>query len=159
MQTIINLLGKMPDVHKCLNVVDVCAQSNISICCLGNRFCCLFSFFFFSPWIMHHLRKVSFITTSVLTRWKRCNAMTSSYEGQPERLEFPSNIPCLRNCKHRLASSPGGTQQIFIRGGSIYHFPRKRCPFRRPSIDKWYPFHIPCLELFILFNCCKCTVV
>ena len=23
------------------------------------------------------------------------------------------------------------------------------------SIDKWHPFHIPCLELFI---CCKCTV-
>ena len=22
----------------------------------------------------------------------------------------------------------------------------------------WYPFHIPCLELCIPFNCCKCTV-
>ena len=26
-------------------------------------------------------------------------------------------------------------------------------------IDKWYPFHIPCLELCIPFNCCNCTVV
>ena len=79
---------------------------------------------------MHHLRKVSFITTSVLTRYKRCNAMTSSYEGQPERLEFPSNIPCPRNCKHRLATSlgAGATQQIFIREGSIYNFPRKKVP-------------------------------
>ena len=24
----------------------------------------------------------------------------------------------------------------------IYHFSRKRYPFRTPSIDKWYPFHI-----------------
>ena len=40
----------------------------------------------------------------------------------------------------------------------IYHFSRKRCPFRIPSIDKWYPFHIPCLELCIRFNCCKCAV-
>ena len=46
-----------------------------------------------------------------------------------------------------------GTQQIFRQGGStprsnplpftcIYHFSRKRYPFRTPSIDKWYPFHI-----------------
>ena len=26
----------------------------------------------------------------------------------------------------------------------IYHFSRKRYPFRIPSIDKWYPFHKPC---------------
>ena len=24
-------------------------------------------------------------------------------------------------------------------------------------IDKWDPFHIPCIELCIPFNCCKCT--
>ena len=35
----------------------------------------------------------------------------------------------------------------------MYHFSRKRYPFRIPSsIDKWYPFHIPCLELFIPFT-------
>ena len=38
------------------------------------------------------------------------------------------------------------------------HFSQKRYSFRIPSIDKWYPFHIPCLELCIHFNCCKCTV-
>ena len=37
----------------------------------------------------------------------------------------------------------------------IYHFSRKRYPLRIPSIDKWCPFHIPCLELCIPF---KCTV-
>ena len=56
----------------------------------------------------------------------------------------------------------GGTQQIFIRRGSVlksnpfpfmYHFSRKRYPFRIPSsIDKWYPFHIPSLELSIPFT-------
>ena len=58
---------------------------------------------------------------------------------------------------------------LIIRGGSapigptpypfIYYYSRKRYPFRIPSIDTWYPVHIACLELFITFNCCKCTVV
>ena len=39
----------------------------------------------------------------------------------------------------------------------IYHFWRKY-PFRIPFINKWYPFHIPCLELCIAFKCC-CTVI
>ena len=34
----------------------------------------------------------------------------------------------------------------------IYHFSRKRHPFRIPSTDKWCPFHIPCLKLCIRFN-------
>ena len=34
----------------------------------------------------------------------------------------------------------------------IYQFWPKRCLFRIPSIDKWYPFHIPGFELCIL-NC------
>ena len=64
--------------------------------------------------------------------------------------------------------NPGDTQQMFVRGGSAprsnplpfyqYHFLRKRYPFRITSIDQWYPFHIPCIELCIPFNCCKCTV-
>ena len=29
----------------------------------------------------------------------------------------------------------------------IYHFGQKRYLFRTPSIDKWYPFHIPSLDL------------
>ena len=40
----------------------------------------------------------------------------------------------------------------------IYHFSRKRYPFRIPSITECYPFHIPCLEFCTPFNCCKCTV-
>ena len=63
--------------------------------------------------------------------------------------------------------NPGGTQESFIQGG---FFPRsnhlpfyipistEQVPFRRPSIDKWYLFHIPSLELFIPLNCCKHTV-
>ena len=60
------------------------------------------------------------------------------------------------------------TELMFIQGGSaprsnplppfIYHFSRKRYPFRIPSIDKWYRCHVPCWELCIPFNCCKCTI-
>ena len=38
---------------------------------------------------------------------------------------------------------------------NIRRFSQKRYPFCIPSIDKWYPFHIPCLEFCILCNCCK----
>ena len=43
----------------------------------------------------------------------------------------------------------------------IYYFSRKRYSFSIPSIDKWYPFHIPRLELCIplSFNCWKCIVI
>ena len=41
----------------------------------------------------------------------------------------------------------------------VCHFSQKRYSFRIPSIDKWYLFHIPFLELCIPFNHpCKCTV-
>ena len=37
----------------------------------------------------------------------------------------------------------------------IYHFCTKRVPLSNTfiAIDKWYPFHIPCLRLCILFDC------
>ena len=39
----------------------------------------------------------------------------------------------------------------------IYHFPRKRYPFRIPSFsDKWCHFHIPCLE-FCIPSVCVCV--
>ena len=57
----------------------------------------------------------------------------------------------------KLVLSPGGTQQMFIRGGSVPDLSRKSYPFRIPSIHKWYLFHI-CLELCIPLNCFKCTV-
>ena len=78
-------------------------------------------------------------------------------KGQPRSTRYDFSI--------RTTVPPGGwggTQQIFIRSGSVaksnpfpfmYHFSRKRYPFRIPSsIDKWYPFHIPCLELSIPFT-------
>jgi len=34
----------------------------------------------------------------------------------------------------------------------IYHVQQERYPFCIPPIGKWYPFHIPSLELCILFN-------
>ena len=40
----------------------------------------------------------------------------------------------------------------------MYYFSRKRYPFRFPSIEKWYRYHIPCLEPCITFKCCKCTI-
>ena len=39
----------------------------------------------------------------------------------------------------------------------IYHFWLKRYPFRISSIDKWYFFNIPVVELCIFLNCCKRT--
>ena len=40
---------------------------------------------------------------------------------------------------YREAPPRGPTPYPFT---CIYHFSRKRYPFRTPSIDKWYPFHI-----------------
>ena len=66
-----------------------------------------------------------------------------------------------------LTRGGGGYSTMFIRGGSalrsnplpfICYFSGKRYPFRTPSIDKWNPFQIPCLELCIPLNRCKCTV-
>ena len=39
---------------------------------------------------------------------------------------------------------------------TIFH---DKVPFCIPSNDKWYPFHIPCLELCTPFSCCKCTLL
>ena len=42
----------------------------------------------------------------------------------------------------------------------IYLSDRKGTPFAYLLyIDKWYPFHLPLLELCIPFNSCKCTVL
>ena len=51
----------------------------------------------------------------------------------------------LKKVLYREASSRGPTTYPFI-----FQFRLKRYPFRRPSIDKWYPFHIPFLELLML---------
>ena len=69
----------------------------------------------------------------------------------------------------RLRPKPGGYSTKFYMGMQLCHnaqpltllytiFAQKRYPFHLPSIDKWYLFHVPKLELCISFNCCKCTV-
>ena len=40
----------------------------------------------------------------------------------------------------------------------LYHFWKKRYPFRIPFFDKWYPFHTPSSELCIPFKCRNFTV-
>ena len=59
----------------------------------------------------------------------------------------------LKKFLYREAPPRGPTPYPFV-----YHFSRKRYAFHIPSVGKWYPFHIPCLELCISFICCKCTV-
>ena len=51
------------------------------------------------------------------------------------------------NCPKRKSTWPGQLDGTFL--WPCLHI---------PSIDKWYPFHIPSLELCISFKCCKCTV-
>ena len=84
-------------------------------------------------------------------------------KGQPRSTRYDFSI--------RTTAPPGGWGVLnkFLYGVApsqsptlfpfIYHFSRKRYPFRIPSsIDKWYPFHITCLELSNPFYCCKCTI-
>ena len=59
----------------------------------------------------------------------------------------------LKKVLYREASSRGPTTYPFI-----FQFRLKRYPFRRPSIDKWYPFHIPFFRTSHPLNCCKRTV-
>ena len=56
----------------------------------------------------------------------------------------------------------GGNQQMFSTGKlrpkvqsltPLHTICHERYPFCIPSTDKWYPFHIPCLELRIPYNC------
>ena len=79
-----------------------------------------------------------------------------------------SNFP---NTDKATDPGGGGLLNIFLYGEApprgptrypfIYYFSRKRYSFSIPSIDKWYPFHIPRLELCIplSFNCWKCIVI
>ena len=78
-------------------------------------------------------------------------------KGQPRSTRYDFSI--------RTTAPPGGWGVLnkFLYGVApsqsptpfpfIYHFSRKRYPFRiLSSIDKWHPFHIPCLELSIPFT-------
>ena len=71
------------------------------------------------------------------------------------------------NC-HRASQSQGVLNKVsygespsrcLTINSFIYRFCQKRYPFRIPFvINKWYPFHVACLELCIPFNYCYCTV-
>ena len=97
-------------------------------------------------------------------------------QGDPSSSQFASKCSLIRSLSNDddgyeniiwKVNSGGGAQQIFIRGGSAprsnplpFYVPffTKRYPLRTPSVDKWYPFFIPRLELCIPFHCCKCIV-
>ena len=107
------------------------------------------------------------------TKHLRSSAKICNWKGR--------NISVL--CRYPAALKPYGTdpvplmalkipgvhdQEIFLRGGStlrsnplsFFHtvFERKATPLNIPSMGTRFPFHIPSLELFSLFNCWKCTV-
>ena len=55
----------------------------------------------------------------------------------------------------------GGRYSTKFYGGRLPPPPfvvRQKKYLRIPSIDKWYPFHIPSLEFCIPFSCCKFIV-
>ena len=97
------------------------------------------------------------------------NGLCPNFLLLPKRSELPNFFlwgghqpppppPCpyayvLNKCLYGEAPSRGPTPYPLI-----YYFSLKRYPFRISSVDKLYPFHIPCLALCIPFNCCKCTV-
>ena len=108
-----------------------------------------------------HALPLIYLRTYIFLTYARKNYAT--LEINPKSLKNGSDG--LRKEQLRPGGGGGGVNQpIFIRGGStprlnpfspfMYHFLRKRAPF---PVDKWHPFHIPCVELCILFNYCKCT--
>lgn len=69
------------------------------------------------------------------------------------------------SCPFGNGSGGGGdaTRQNFTRGGSAPRF--RPTPFhitflteKVPHSYTSYTFYIPCLEIWVSFNCCKCTV-
>ena len=105
----------------------------------------------YGPWY-----KTIFQPTSLLTWWKLSSK------------KFTSNVTWLKKGKNGQRSWTAGKGREgllnkFLYGEAppwgptphpfIYHFSRKRCPFRTPSIDKrWYPFYVPCSEFCTLFT-------
>ena len=100
-------------------------------------------------------KKVKLCTNrSPLTRALYLLSLQEKYETAPSLSRLKTRgRGVLNKCLYWEAPPRGPTPYPFL-----YHFSRKRYPFRITSIDKWYPFHIPCLEICIPFKCCKCTV-
>ena len=156
-------------LEHCCNHLNQYRNNFATQCCAKNR-CCE------SPRVTPPLNA---LTTSVLT----CCLYLFAQSRSSRISVSPSNIPntAMRQAMNQTrgkfskkqAEDPppggGGVLSKFLYGEALprgptpyplhYHFSMKKVPFRTPSIDKWYPFHIPCLELCILFNCCKCTVI
>ena len=82
--------------------------------------------------------------------------------------EYRIGLPAVGRLSSREGGGGGGVHNKCLYGEArprsptpypfIHHFSRKRYHFRIPSIDKWCPFHIPCLEIWTPLNYCKCTV-
>ena len=114
-----------------------------------------------------HMNSLGKITKeSNLRLWSACSLC---FKVRLSAKPFVINVTSVERVKLGAGRGGGGrgTQQTFIRGGSAprssplpFYIPffTKRYPSRIPSIDKWCPCHIPCLELCIRFNCCKWTV-
>ena len=83
--------------------------------------------------------------------------------------KVPSDLSIVYMCRGRVPypGGRGGTKKRFLRGGSAprptlytfkYHLWQNKYAFSIPSIDEWYPFHMPSLELCIPSNCFEHTV-
>ena len=82
----------------------------------------------------------------------RVNEVGTSYELFRLNVKLSEvQLLLLRAIFHKFYPGGGVYSTNFYTGRLpfIYHFSRKRYSFRIPSIDKWNPFHIPCLELCI----------
>ena len=88
----------------------------------------------------------------IIVWWAPDSAQSRRSYGKIGDCEQSTRSP-IRETVGREAPPWGPTLHPFI-----YHLSRTTYPFRILSINKWYPFHRPCLELCIPFNCFKCTV-
>ena len=76
-------------------------------------------------------------------------------------INIPMDLPCSRG-----GGGEGGysakfyTMRLRVEASPVpfiylHHFWQKRNPVRILSIDRWYTFYIPSVQLCIPFNCCK----
>ena len=145
-------------LEHCCNHLNQCCNNFATPCCAKNR-CCE------SPRVTSPLNA---LTTSVLT----CCLYLFAQSRSSRISVSPSNIPntamrqamnqsrgkfqktCRRPPRYGEAPPRGPTPYPLK-----YHFSMNKVPLSYTSIDKWYPFHKPCLELCIPLNCCICTVI
>ena len=67
-------------------------------------------------------------------------------------ISCPQIVHCIESTDPLRKGERGGLLHTEAQLLTLYiPFHEKGAPFSTPSIDKWYPFHIPCLELCIPF--------